>query len=198
MSILGSLGCFRYFDFYSRNSALSVLHQVVCIAHRTCSINIAEWHARRYNLRLFAQLSALFTLEKVLNVFGVVSDFAIAGSLIFYLQRSRTGFKRSESIVNKLIIFSINTGAVTSLCAIMALIFVSRRFFATTSFPPHVSFSVDAPARRDHAVVRFFDRRSDLLVCRRKGRRPRALFSRLYVSSVLLHEKIRGSDLMLI
>lgn len=30
-------------------------------------------------------------------------------------------------MVNRLIIFSINTGAVTSVCAIMALIFVSKR-----------------------------------------------------------------------
>lgn len=78
-------------------------------------------------MTFYSQLSNLFTLEKVLNVFGAVSDFAIAGSLIFYLHRSRTGFKRSESMVNRLIIFSINTGAVTSVCAIMALIFVSIR-----------------------------------------------------------------------
>lgn len=56
----------------------------------------------------------------------VVSDFSIAGSLIFYLNRSRTGFKRTETMVNRLIIFTINTGLSTSVVATLTLLFVSN------------------------------------------------------------------------
>ena len=91
-------------------------------------------------MKTLAELSTLLTLEKICNVLRAVSDISIAGALVFLLRQSRTGFKRSESIVNKLIIFSINTGAVTTLCAIMALIFVSRRFFSSISFPPMCPF----------------------------------------------------------
>ncbi|KLO04985.1 hypothetical protein SCHPADRAFT_947285 [Schizopora paradoxa] len=89
------------------------------------SLSILIYYIKSFNFKTLAQLSDLFILEKVLNVFGVVSDFSIAGTLIFLLQRSRTGWKTTDSIVNRLILFSINTGAVTSLCAIFALIFVS-------------------------------------------------------------------------
>lgn len=80
--------------------------------------------ANSFNFKTLAELSQLFVLEKVLNVMGVVSDFSIAGTLIFLLQRSRTGWKQTDTIVNRLILFSVNTGLVTSLCAIFALIFV--------------------------------------------------------------------------
>lgn len=70
---------------------------------RKKEINILTHHPSSHRVRLtqFAELSALFTLEKVLNVFGAVSDFAIAGALIFYLHRLRT-----ESVVIRLIVFS--------------------------------------------------------------------------------------------
>ncbi|KLO11878.1 hypothetical protein SCHPADRAFT_449622 [Schizopora paradoxa] len=89
------------------------------------AVSILVYFIKSIHFTEFAQLTTLFTLEKVLNVFGVVSDFTIAGTLIILLHRSRTGFRRSETIVNRLILFTINTGLATSLCAILALIFVS-------------------------------------------------------------------------
>lgn len=46
-------------------------------------------------------------------------------TLIFLLQRSRTGFKRSDGIINRLILFSLNTGLLTGLDAVASLIAVS-------------------------------------------------------------------------
>jgi len=89
------------------------------------SLSILIYYIKAFNFKTLEELSTLFVLEKVLNVFGVVSDFSIAGTLIFLLHRSRTGWKQTDTIVNRLILFSVNTGLVTSLCAIFALIFVS-------------------------------------------------------------------------
>jgi len=89
------------------------------------SLSILIYYIKSFDFKTLKQLSDLFVLEKVLNVFGVVSDFSIAGTLIFLLHRSRTGWKQTDTIVNRLILFSVNTGLVTSLCAIFALIFVS-------------------------------------------------------------------------
>ncbi|KAI8969889.1 hypothetical protein BD414DRAFT_427832 [Trametes punicea] len=41
---------------------------------------------------------------------AVVLDLFIAGLLIFYLRRSRTGFKRTDSLVDVLMVYTINTG----------------------------------------------------------------------------------------
>ncbi len=76
-------------------------------------------------MKTLLELSNLLTLEKVCNVFGAVSDIGIAGTLVYLLRKSRTGFKRTETLVNRLIMFSINTGLITSMCAIMALVSVS-------------------------------------------------------------------------
>ena len=72
----------------------------------------------------FTQLPQIVNLSRVVNVLSAASDIGIAFVLIFLLQRSRTGFRRSETIINRLIIFTINTGLLTSMCAVMSLITV--------------------------------------------------------------------------
>ncbi|KAL5524851.1 hypothetical protein ACEPAF_9997 [Sanghuangporus sanghuang] len=77
---------------------------------------------RALQLKTFARLEDIFTLSRVINVLNAVTDLAIAAVLIFLLHRSRTGFKRSDHIINRLILFSLNTGLLTSLDATMSLI----------------------------------------------------------------------------
>ncbi|KDQ24901.1 hypothetical protein PLEOSDRAFT_161067 [Pleurotus ostreatus PC15] len=47
---------------------------------------------------------------------GVAADVVIAVSLVISLLRSRTGFKRTDSLVNTLMLYTINTGLFTTLC----------------------------------------------------------------------------------
>ncbi|KAH7879333.1 uncharacterized protein C8R40DRAFT_1262886 [Lentinula edodes] len=71
----------------------------------------------------FVELSDILkSLSITVNVLAAVADTYIAGLLTLLLHTSRTGFQRSDSIINKLIIFSINTGALTSLCAIASML----------------------------------------------------------------------------
>lgn len=73
-------------------------------------------------LKTYARLTEIFDLSRAINVTNAVTDVAIAFALIFLLQRSRTGFKRSDNIINRLILFSLNTGLLTGLDAIGSLI----------------------------------------------------------------------------
>ncbi|KIK64104.1 hypothetical protein GYMLUDRAFT_431980 [Collybiopsis luxurians FD-317 M1] len=71
----------------------------------------------------FAELAELLTgLSITVNVLAAAGDTYIAGLLTLLLHSSRTGFSRSNSIINKLIIFAVNTGALTSLCAIASML----------------------------------------------------------------------------
>ncbi|TEB20128.1 hypothetical protein FA13DRAFT_270389 [Coprinellus micaceus] len=45
---------------------------------------------------------------------GVVTDLAIALALCYFLRKLRTGFKKSDSLVNMLCVYAINTGILTS------------------------------------------------------------------------------------
>lgn len=67
-------------------------------------------------------------LAKMVDAFDAATSTLITILVIFFLQRSRTGFRRTESMINRLVIWTINTGLLTSICAIVALIFVRSLF----------------------------------------------------------------------
>ncbi|KAF8180851.1 hypothetical protein BJ912DRAFT_618796 [Pholiota molesta] len=53
---------------------------------------------------------------------AVVADSIVAISLCILLHQSRTGLKRTDSLLTILMIFIINTGLLTSICALVCLI----------------------------------------------------------------------------
>ncbi|KAJ8086183.1 hypothetical protein PM082_005006 [Marasmius tenuissimus] len=67
-------------------------------------------------------LNMLKRLSNTINVLGVASDVAIAGGLFYHLHNSRTGFQKSDTMIRKLIAFSVSTGLLTSVCAIASLV----------------------------------------------------------------------------
>ncbi|KAH8105638.1 hypothetical protein DFH11DRAFT_1733223 [Phellopilus nigrolimitatus] len=73
----------------------------------------------------FADVPTIAWLSKLSNGLSAATDVVIAASLTFLLNRSRTGFRKSETMINRLILFTINTGMLTSVCAIVTVIFVS-------------------------------------------------------------------------
>ncbi|KAJ3998939.1 hypothetical protein F5050DRAFT_1104613 [Lentinula boryana] len=74
-------------------------------------------------VKTFEQLSAeLKGLSVTVNAVAVAGDLFIAGILTLLLQRSKTGFRKSDTMINKLIIFAVNTGGLTSVCAVASLI----------------------------------------------------------------------------
>ncbi|KAJ6581064.1 hypothetical protein B0H19DRAFT_1113491 [Mycena capillaripes] len=74
------------------------------------------------HLHTFVELAELKALSVMVNALAAAGDTFIAGTLCFLLRRSRTGFHRSDTMIRKLTIFAVNTGAVTSLCAIGSLV----------------------------------------------------------------------------
>lgn len=75
--------------------------------------------------------------SRAINALAAVSDVAIAVILIFLLQRSRTGFRRSDSVINRLILFSLNTGLLTSIDALLSLITVRLKKSSVQNYLAH-------------------------------------------------------------
>ncbi|KAI5118226.1 hypothetical protein M0805_000722 [Coniferiporia weirii] len=69
----------------------------------------------------FVQLLGIRNLTRSINVVNAMADAAIAGALVFLLQNSRTGFRHSESVINRLILFTVNTGLLTGMTAVVCL-----------------------------------------------------------------------------
>ncbi|KAH0587161.1 hypothetical protein H2248_005970 [Termitomyces sp. 'cryptogamus'] len=88
------------------------------LRHYTPSLNLTY----RLKLKTWVQLEQLKGLSMVVNILAALGDGLIAGTLCYFLQRSRTGFKKSDTMISKLILFTVSTGVLTSICAIASLI----------------------------------------------------------------------------
>ncbi|KAE9394602.1 hypothetical protein BT96DRAFT_827468, partial [Gymnopus androsaceus JB14] len=94
---------------------LAVFDVLVCVTKITillCSL------AR---VKTFVELANDLTdLSITVNVLAAVGDTYIAGMLTLLLHTSRTGFRRTDSMINKLVMFAVNIGALTR-CAFVNL-----------------------------------------------------------------------------
>ena len=75
--------------------------------------------------RSFQHLEQLVTIvkyERAMNVIVLITDTAIALVLIYLLWNRRSGFKKTESIIKRLVAFTIGTGLITSIMAIVAFV----------------------------------------------------------------------------
>ncbi|KAJ3018782.1 hypothetical protein NUW54_g252 [Trametes sanguinea] len=54
---------------------------------------------------------------------AVAIDILLAATLVVTLHKSRTGFKRTDSLIDLLIVYTINTGLVTGVFGVLSLIF---------------------------------------------------------------------------
>jgi len=74
------------------------------------------------------QISSYSELRKISNVLylnfatGTASDFSVALAMSWYLMRSRTGFQRTDTIINTLMKYTVNTGLLVGIDAALSLI----------------------------------------------------------------------------
>ncbi|KAJ3748215.1 hypothetical protein EV360DRAFT_89817 [Lentinula raphanica] len=88
--------------------------------------------------RTFVELASdLERLSVTVNAFAAAGDILITATLAWLLQSSKTGFRRLDAILNKLTIFAINAGALTSLVALgslISLLAAPNTFFSISFF----------------------------------------------------------------
>jgi len=110
---------FRILRLSKRNFWLSGSIFLVIVSKTGCG---AAWVILSMQLDTYEQLLNISALTITINALSTVVDVSIAVSLCYLLHKARTGFKRSDSIINKLIIFVVNTGMLTTFCAITTLV----------------------------------------------------------------------------
>jgi hypothetical protein len=69
-------------------------------------------------------IEKLTPLAKAINALNAVADVLIAVVMVYLLKQGRTGAGASDGMINRLILFVVNTGTLTSVCAIGAFIAV--------------------------------------------------------------------------
>jgi len=73
-------------------------------------------------LKEFSRYSELTWVTSVGLGGAAAADILIAVSLVYFLGRNRTGFEATDSLITTLMIYAINTGLLTSICASLAVI----------------------------------------------------------------------------
>ncbi|KAF8994485.1 hypothetical protein BDQ17DRAFT_1095337 [Cyathus striatus] len=58
---------------------------------------------------------------------GLITDTLIAIALCYFLRKLRTGFRKSDTLVNRLCMYAINTGALTSAVSLCTLLLYNLR-----------------------------------------------------------------------
>ncbi|KAI0029306.1 hypothetical protein K488DRAFT_88877 [Vararia minispora EC-137] len=82
----------------------------------------AVYFGNGVHLGTFAELIAhLRPLSYSINIATAITDVSITTAMCFYLQSSRTGFRRTDSMLNRLTLFCVNTGLLTSTDAVCSL-----------------------------------------------------------------------------
>ncbi|KAI0049075.1 hypothetical protein FA95DRAFT_962839 [Auriscalpium vulgare] len=77
--------------------------------------------AKAFTFSTYAELATIKGWSMSINGTTVASDTSIALVLCYLLRNSRTGFRRSDTLINKLILFTVNTGLLTSIDAVCSL-----------------------------------------------------------------------------
>ncbi|EJF67269.1 hypothetical protein DICSQDRAFT_158751 [Dichomitus squalens LYAD-421 SS1] len=83
---------------------------------------IMAYSIKALAFKTFIDLTKLKDLSVSINAFAAAGDVCIAAILCTILQTSKTGFSKSNHIINRLMVFSVNTGLLTSICACISLI----------------------------------------------------------------------------
>ncbi|KAL5478258.1 hypothetical protein ACEPAI_2442 [Sanghuangporus weigelae] len=74
------------------------------------------------NKALLRQAATLGRFEIIMNTSAVFVDMLLALSMIWFLRKNRSGVRRTDSIVNRIVMLTIGSGLVTALWAIIAVV----------------------------------------------------------------------------
>ncbi|KAH9896846.1 hypothetical protein C8Q73DRAFT_429397 [Cubamyces lactineus] len=111
--------CQRVWRLSNRNWPLMIAIVVTTLTVFGGSIAFA---VKGFSLPDYFALSGISDILYISLGVGVVADILIAASMCVLLAKRRTGFAKTDSMVRVLILYSVNTGALTSLCALVCLI----------------------------------------------------------------------------
>ncbi|KAJ4000676.1 hypothetical protein F5050DRAFT_1729097 [Lentinula boryana] len=104
------------------------LSQSFIIAGAIWSVSLAQlgtflyYVARVFHVPNATDLSLVLGNYAILvNALGAACDIFIACAMVFYLRQSRTSIKRTNHMLRSITVFTVTTGIVSSVCAIMVL-----------------------------------------------------------------------------
>ncbi|KAF9258571.1 hypothetical protein L218DRAFT_948290 [Marasmius fiardii PR-910] len=115
--------CFamRVWRFSEQNIFITGLIAILTLAQLALGITFT---AKSYALRKLMLAPRLKIIASLSLGSGALTDIITALTLCYYLRKFRTGYGQAHQLVYKLSLYAINTGTLTSIMSLGALIFV--------------------------------------------------------------------------
>ncbi|KAJ6566476.1 hypothetical protein B0H19DRAFT_1137918 [Mycena capillaripes] len=117
--LVQSFYAYRVWRMSKRNLFLTGLILALVVATGACG---TAWVVLALQADTYQRLLRISPLTISINALSTAADVIITSTLCFMLYRTRPTSLRTETMVNRLILFTINTGLLTSLCAVASLI----------------------------------------------------------------------------
>nr|GAT52146.1 predicted protein [Mycena chlorophos] len=105
----------RVWKMSHKNKPLTALIVLIVLA-------TSAWVVLALEAGTYERLLKISPLTISINALSTTTDVIITTTLCFMLYRTRPASLETESMVNRLILFTINTGLLTSLCAVASLV----------------------------------------------------------------------------
>ncbi|KAK7006411.1 hypothetical protein R3P38DRAFT_1708376 [Favolaschia claudopus] len=117
--LLGTLVQFFYgWRIYVISKKSVILPVMIGICSTTCFVFGAIYTHKSFVFKFFKLAERLVVWSAIGLGFGAAADLLIAGTMIYYLLKSKTGFRKTNRAINILVAYSLSTGALTSVFAI--------------------------------------------------------------------------------
>ncbi|KAJ7142697.1 hypothetical protein C8R44DRAFT_760976 [Mycena epipterygia] len=110
---------YRVWRMSHHNLYLTAMILVLVMATAACG---TAWVILALEAKTYEHLLHISPLTISINALSTGADVIITSTLCWMLYRTRPTSLETESIINRLILFTINTGLLTSLCAVASLI----------------------------------------------------------------------------
>ncbi|KAJ7362627.1 hypothetical protein DFH08DRAFT_930878 [Mycena albidolilacea] len=110
--------CWRIYKIGNRLFVAAIMSLLSC----TSSAVLIVYGVRAVQLKFLFQVIELKPLSITSMTLTAVTDVAISVSMVILLQASKTGYKRTTDLINRLMIFTFNTGLPTAISAILCTV----------------------------------------------------------------------------
>lgn len=117
----------HYYEFLCTNS-ISVSRKNYVLTGTLSALVLTQfaitvtYFGQVYHITQASELIRFINTERAAMIIFVVVDTIIAVVLSFLLYRMRSGVKKTDSIVKRLILYTISTGLITSLWGVVGLV----------------------------------------------------------------------------
>ncbi|KAF8716349.1 hypothetical protein AX14_012389 [Amanita brunnescens Koide BX004] len=110
---------------FGKSNLLLLFMFILSLGQNACAV---AWASLLIQFQPYPEALKLSTPWRALTLanssLSAAIDIIIATRLIALLRRSRTGLDRSDKLINKITLFIVSTGSLTSLCAALSIVFI--------------------------------------------------------------------------